>query len=349
MKKILDSVLDNKRLTKDNAIELFLNTTWTEMVQAAHQKRVQLNGEKYASYTVFKTLNYTNICKINCNYCGFKYSEDSKDAFVLSLQEIEEIAKDCKANNINQVLFQGGVNPNLTLDYYLECLNIFNKKYNLHVRGFSPVEFIEFAKKIFNIKISDLINKFKTAGLGSVPGSSAEIMTPEMRKFLSPHKPSAQLWCETMKNIADANLQSSSSMIIGSNETVTDIVQHLDYIRTLQDKTGHINSFILWTWQKQTNFPVRHVSGVEYLKTLAFCRLYLDNIKHIEVSVLGLGKEIGEIALNCGADDISSVVINEQVLNSKGLTTIQESEELIKQAGYIPLLRDFNYKKKESP
>ncbi len=343
MKKILDSILKNNRLTKTEAVELFLNTPWTEMVQAAHQKRIQLNGEKYASYTVFKTLNYTNICKINCNYCGFKCSEDSKDAFALSLQDMEEAAKDCQANSINQVLFQGGVNPNLTLDYYLECLNILNKKYNLYVRGFSPVEFIEFSK-IFNIKIPKLINKFKTAGLCSVPGSSAEIMTPEMRELLSPHKPSAELWCDTMQAVADAGLQSSASMIIGSNETIADIVQHLEYIRNLQCKTGHINSFILWTWQKQTDLPVRHVSGVEYFKTLAFCRLYLDNIKHIEVSVLGLGKEIGEIALNCGANDISSVVINERVLNSKGLTTVQEAEEFIKHAGYIPLLRDFNYR-----
>ncbi len=342
MRKILDSVLDNKRLTKANAIDLFSNTPWTEMVKAAHQKRIQLNGKKYASYTVFKTLNYTNICKINCNYCGFKCSQDSKGAFVLSLEEVEEAAKDCQANKINQVLFQGGVNPNLNIDYYLDCLSILNKKYHLHVRGFSPVELIEFSK-IFNLQMPDLINKFKNAGLCSVPGSSAEVMTPKMRTHLSPNKPSAQLWCEAMQRIANAKLQSSSSMIIGSNETITDIVEHLDYIRTLQDKTDHINSFILWTWQRQTDFPIRHVSGVEYLKTLAFCRLYLDNIKHIEVSILALGKEVGEIALNCGADDISSIVINEQVLNSKGLTTTEEAEIFIKNAGYIPLLRDFNY------
>jgi cyclic dehypoxanthinyl futalosine synthase len=184
----------------------------------------------------------------------------------------------------------------------------------------------------------------KDAGLGSVPGAGAEILTERMRQKLSPKKLPLQDWCDVMGECHKAGLPGSANIVFGSEEIPEDIMDHLDAIRTQQDKTGGFNSFVPWIFQPQTKrFVLRHVTGPEYLKMVALCRIYLDNVPHIEASALVMGKELAELALYAGADDINSYVIEENVLRSRGLSSEVAAQKFIREAGFEPKRRTLNF------
>ena len=343
MNSILDKAISGERLSVEEALSLLLHAEWTEMVQAANTVRARkLPGNK-VGYTVYRIVNYTNVCSVRCSFCSFCRYEDSKDAFVLPLEVIREKAIEAKAQGADQIFLQGGVNLRIPLSYYTDVLRMLTEELNLTVRGFSPVELMRIAEAQ-NLPLDKLLTIFKGAGLSSVPGAGAEILTDRMRMLLSPHKLSAKAWRETMAECHRQGLPGSANIVFGSVETPHDIVEHLELVRNLQDETHGFKSFVAWTFQPQTpDFPIRHVTAMEYLKVLALCRLYLDNIDHIEVSVLGMGKEVGELGLNSGADDINSIVMEENVLVSQGLSTIPEAETFIRNAGFIPYRRTLNF------
>jgi len=297
--------------------------------------RIQIHGKKNVSYTVFRIINYTNICKIACSFCSFKNTKP----YTLSLKEIRKEALKAKKQGASAIFFQGGVNPGISLDYYLSALELLNKELGFPVRAFSPVELFHMAKGS-KISLPRLLQKLKAAGLSSVPGAGAEIMTAKMRRILAPRKLSAKQWCGVMRECHNQGLKSSANIVIGSTEGPEDIIEHLNYIR----ETGGFQSFIPWVFQPQTsNFPIRHVPGVEYIKLVALCRLFFHNIPNIEVSVLGMGKALGELALYAGANDISSVVLEERVMRSQGVSSVSEAEEFIRGAGFNPVRRGINY------
>jgi len=328
-----------KELTKKEALELWKNCSWAELAAAAHKMRVEIHGKKNVSYTVFRIINYTNICKIGCSFCSFKKLRQ----YVLSIDEIVSQARKAKKQGASGIFFQGGVNPNIPLDYYLDAVNVLHKELKFPVRAFSPVELFHIAKNN-KISLQQLLQKLKEAGLSSVPGAGAEIMTARMRKILAPKKLSAKDWCSVMEACHKQGLKSSANIVIGSVESPKDIVEHLDYIRELQNKTGGFQSFIPWVFQPQTSdFPIRHVRSDEYIKLVALCRLFFHNIPNIEASVLGMGKVLGELALHAGANDISSVVLAERVMRSQGVASIEEAEEFIKNAGFKPVKRGIDY------
>ena len=192
--------------------------------------------------------------------------------------------------------------------------------------------------------LEQLLDILKDAGLSSVPGAGAEILSDRMRQMLSPKKLPAQQWCDTLAACHKKGLPGSANIVFGSVETPEEIVEHLSYVRNTQDIAGGFKSFVVWTFQPQTDkFPIRHVRGDEYLKLLALSRLFLDNIPHIEVSLLGMGLSLGELGLHCGADDINSIVIEENVLQNHGITTIEEAENFIRNAGFTPYRRSLNF------
>jgi cyclic dehypoxanthinyl futalosine synthase len=325
-------------ISKKEALILWKNASWAELAQAAHEKRIQIHGKKNVSYTVFRIINYTNVCKIKCSFCSFKNGVP----YTMPCEEIRAQALNAKKQGADAIFFQGGVNPDIPLDYYLKALNML-KNLNFPVRGFSPVELFHIAKDN-KMSLPELLQKLKKAGLSSVPGAGAEIMTTRMRKLLSPKKLAAKDWCSVMEECHKQGLKSSANIVIGSNETPEDIFEHLNYIREVQNKTGGFQSFIPWVFQPQTSkFPIRHVPSVEYIKLVAICRLFFHNIPNIEVSVLGMGKVLGELALHAGANDISSVVLEERVMRSQGVKSIEEAEEFIKNAGFKPKRRGINY------
>jgi cyclic dehypoxanthinyl futalosine synthase len=354
-------------ISKKEALGLWKNASWTELAKVAHEKRIEIHGKKNVSYTVFRIINYTNVCQIGCSFCSFKSGlitvvsspqqtlskanvcqgeanrSNRNESYTLSKNALLAQATDAKKHGADGIFLQGGVNPNIPLDYYLDVLKLLHKDLKFKIRGFSPVELFHIAKNN-KIPLPELLQKLKKAGLSSVPGAGAEIMTARMRKILAPKKLSAADWCNVMEECHKQELKSSANIVIGSTEKPEDIIEHLNYVREVQNKTAGFQSFIPWVFQPQTNaFPIRHVRTDEYIKLVALCRLFFHNIPNIEVSVLGMGKILGELALYAGANDISSVVLKENVMRSQGITSIEETEEFIKSAGFTPKRRGINY------
>ena len=352
LQSTLNKALSGQRITAEDALELLQSENWTAIVDAAREIRNRKHPAKQVSYTAFRVINYTNFCNIDCTFCSFKDEIESDRGYVLTLDQIAAKTEEALALGVDQIFLQGGVHPKLPLSYYLEALEMLSQKYQVHVRGFSPVELARLAEKE-GLSLRNLLLQLKAAGLSSVPGAGAEILTDRMRQILSPKKLSGSEWCHVMGECHKVDLLGSCNIVFGSEETVEDIVEHLTLLRDQQDKTGGFLSFIPWVFQPQTKrFKVRHIKGWEYLRLIAVSRLFLDNIPNIEVSILGMGKDLGELALACGANDINSIVIEENVLKSSGLKTLRAATRFIEEAGFEPVRRTLNYefgKYKETP
>lgn len=339
----LDHALRGGRIDPDDLAMLLASPDWTTIVAAGHKRRLALHDPETVSYTAFRVINYTNYCDIDCTFCSFKDDVGSGKGYVLDLDTIAQKTQEAIDQGADQIFFQGGVHPDLPLAYYLETLSMLKSRYGVHIRGFSPVELHRLAEKE-GLSLPDLLARLKAAGLDSVPGAGAEILGERMRQILAPKKLPAARFCEVMGECHKAGLPGSCNIVIGSEETQADIAEHLGFLRDQQDRTGGFLSFVAWTFQPQTKrFKVRHVPAWEYLKLVAIARLWFDNIPHIEVSILGLGKEVGELALQAGADDINSIVIEENVLRSSGLKTLRAAERFIREAGFKPKRRSLNY------
>lgn len=347
MVDLLKRTLDGHRLTPEEALTLLQQGHWAEMAHTADLLRLRHRPGHEASFTMFRMINYTNVCDIACKFCSFKQSPRAQGAYVLLLEEIEAKVAQGVALGAHQVFFQGGVNPQIPLDYYIDALLLIKSRFGVHIRGFSPVELQRMAVD-HGESLPNLLKRLKEAGLDSVPGAGAEILSDRVRRAISPQKLSVEKWLEVLRHCHDQGLFGSANIVFGSIENAIEIVDHLQAIRALQDETRGFYAFIPWTFQKQThNFPIRHVPSQEYIKVLALTRLYLDNIPHIEASVLGLGPQMGELALRSGADDISSPVIEENVMESHGLSSQKEAIIFLHGAGFDAIKRDFNYHDEE--
>ena len=343
MNALLQKAVDGTRLTPAEAFDILKNAPWTEVVEAGDAVRKRMNPGNRVGYTAFRIVNYTNVCEVTCSFCSFCRPAHSPEAYVLSLDEIRQKTIEAKAKGADQIFLQGGVNRDIPLSYYTDVLKMLTREMGVKVRGFSPVELVRIAE-FNNMELDRLLDILKEAGLSSVPGAGAEILSDRMRQMLSPKKLPARQWCDTLAACHRKGLPGSANIVFGSVETAEEIVEHLEYVRATQDAAHGFKSFVVWTFQPQTDkFPIRHVRGDEYLKLLALSRLYLDNIPHIEVSLLGMGLSLGELGLHCGADDINSIVIEENVLQNHGLTTIEAAEEFIRKAGFTPYRRTLNF------
>ena len=339
----LQKAVDGSRLTPAEALDILKNTPWTEVAEAGDAMRRRMNPGNRVGYTAFRIVNYTNVCEVTCSFCSFCRPAHSPEAYVLSLDEIRQKTIEAKAKGADQIFLQGGVNRDIPLSYYTDVLKMLTHEMGVKVRGFSPVELVRIAE-FNNMPLDKLLDVLKEAGLSSVPGAGAEILSDRMRQLLSPKKLPAQQWCDTLAACHRKGLPGSANIVFGSVETPEEIIEHLEYVRTTQEAAHGFKSFVVWTFQPQTNkFPIRHVRGDEYLKLLALSRIFLDNIPHIEVSLLGMGLSLGELGLHAGADDINSIVIEENVLENHGLTTIEAAEDFIKKAGFTPYRRTLNF------
>lgn len=342
MHPILEKARAFERITQAEALRILTEADWTEVVQAAHEIRMAKLPPR-VGYTVYRIVNYTNICSISCEFCAFSKRSGDRGTYVLSADQVRTKALEAKRLGADQIFLQGGVNEELSISYYTEILQMLSRELGMSVRGFSPVELVHIANA-HDLSLEALLKIFRDAGLSSVPGAGAEILSDRIRQELSPKKLLAKEWRDTLATCQKNGLPGSANIVIGSCETPEDIIAHLDLVRGLQDETGGVKSFVAWTFQPQTDhFPIRHVTPAEYLKVLALSRIFLDNVKHIEVSVLGMGKAVGELGLLAGADDINSIVLEENVLKSHGISSIAEAEAFIRDAGFEPYRRDLNF------
>jgi cyclic dehypoxanthinyl futalosine synthase len=342
--KILQKAMEGERIHSEEALVLYKEADFLDVQRVARAKRESILSHQYASYTMFRVVNYTNYCNVECSFCSFMDEIGNGKGYVLSKQEILDKMEYAQSEGADQMFLQGGVYPDLSFDYYLDVISAVKRKFpNMHIRAFSPVEIINL-EKITGKPLREVLLILKDAGLDSVPGAGAEILTDRMRNIISPKKASTQEWVRAMETCHEVGLLGSSNIVFGSEETQEEVIEHLQVIRDLQDRSKGFLSFIPWTFQPQTKrFVVRSVPTHEYLKVLGICRIFLDNIPHIETSVMVLGKGVGGLALYSGADDISSVVIEENVLRSFGLKTEKEAIKFLSSSGFTPKRRDLNY------
>jgi len=345
-KSILDNTLGGARLKNADALYLWRHGNFRDLGNAAVEVRNKINPPREVTYTAFRVVNYTNYCNVECSFCSFMDEVGSGKGYTLTTAEILQKVEEAVHLDSPQLFLQGGVNPDLPFSYYKEVLNAVREKFpDVHIRALSPVEVL-FLEQLSGTSLQDVFAELKAAGMHSFPGAGAEILTDRMRDILSPKKASTADWLRAMQTAHVAGMKSSTNIVWGSEESDAEIIEHLSALRTLQDKTGGINSFVPWTFQAQTKrFKMRKVAPHEYLKMVALARLFFDNIPHIEVSIMVAGKQLGELALHFGGDDINSPVIEENVLRSFGLKSVAESEQFIADAGFTPVRRSFNFKR----
>jgi cyclic dehypoxanthinyl futalosine synthase len=348
---ILDDAVAGRRISAGDAHTLLLEGDLLDLGMAAHDVRNRFNDEAVATYNIDRNINYTNVCVYKCRFCAFYREPGDPEGYLLPFEEIGRKVEETLALNGTGILMQGGVHPDLPLSYYEDLLRYLRSNYPAcHVHAFSPPE-VKFIAKKERMSFYDVIARLKEAGLMSIPGGGAEILSDQIRKdVLAYPKASAEEWIDIMRQAHRNGLRTSATMMYGMGEEIAARVEHFQRVRDLQDETGGFTAFISWTFQHEhTDMPdVPETYAEEYLRTLAVSRLFLDNIVHFQTSWVTQGKKIGQVALGFGADDMGSIMIEENVVASAGTSyrmSQDEMEHLIRSAGYTPKQRTNLYER----
>ncbi len=346
MKYIIEKIEADQRINKDDALELFHKADLLTMGRLANDRRFRLHPEKQVSYVKDRNINYTNICMSGCRFCAFYAVPGADNGYILTKEELGDKIRETLDLGGTQILLQGGMHPDLEIDFYVDMLKFIKKNYDIHIHGFSPPE-IDFIAQKSGLPIEKTIAILKDAGLASIPGRGAEILCDEIRQKASPNKCGAEAWLEVMRQAHLAGMRSSATMMFGHLEEDVHIIEHMDKIRALQDETQGFTAFIPWTFQPtHTKNNVRKKTSAEYLKVLALSRIYLDNVDNVQASWVTQGDKIAQVALFFGANDMGSTMIEENVVASTGVDfMLPESElrRLIETAGFTPSQRDCYY------
>jgi len=352
--EIKDKVLDGGRITPEEAKQLYF-APLTELGELADARRRQRKGEAYngrgneiVTYLIDRNINYTNVCNVYCKFCAFMRTERDDDSYILTPEQIGAKITELEAIGGTQVLLQGGHHPKLGIDYYLDLLRYIRTHHPaVNIHGFSPPEFNHFAE-VFGMPLEEVIRRFKEAGLGSIPGGGGEILVDKIRNAISPLKCNSDQWLEVMRIAHRLGLNSSATMMFGHVESVDDRIEHLRRLRELQDETGGFTAFIGWTFQPEhTRLKATPVGSHEYLRMQALNRVFLDNFDNIQSSWVTQGPKIGQIALQYGANDFGSVMMEENVVSAAGTSfrlTVDEIRKSITELGYEPRQRDNWYR-----
>ncbi|MEO7793638.1 MAG: cyclic dehypoxanthinyl futalosine synthase [Thermoanaerobaculia bacterium] len=349
--EILDDALAGRRITAGDAHRLLLDGELLALGEAAQAVRDRHNDPTVATYNVDRNINYTNVCVYKCRFCAFYRAPGDAEGYLLDKAEIGRKIEETLALNGTGVLMQGGVNPDLPLAYYVDLLHFLRDTYPaIHRHCFSPPE-IKFIAKKERMSFYDVIGVLKEAGLMSIPGGGAEILSDAIRKeVLAYPKASPEEWLDIMRQAHRHGMRTTATMMYGMGEDVAARVEHFQRIRDLQDETGGFTAFISWTFQHEhTDMQeIPETYADEYLKTLAVSRLFMDNIQHLQSSWVTQGKKIGQAGLAFGADDMGSIMIEENVVSAAGTQhkmTQDEMEHLIRAAGYEPKQRTNLYER----
>jgi len=343
---VLRSVLQGQRLSEEAALALFERCDVLSLGGVADEIRKRLHPEPIISYVVDRNINYTNICISRCSFCAFYRSAGASDAYVLSRRQLFQKIKETIGLGGTQILLQGGLHPDLRLQFYCDMLRFIKREFTIHIHGFSPPEIIHFAR-LNSMSIAEIISRLRAAGLDTIPGGGAEILSERVRSEMSPHKCSADEWLRVMKIAHEMGMRTTATMMFAHSENYAERVEHLSKIRQLQDETKGFTAFIPWTFQPfNTRLGGMPVFGVEYLKTLAISRIFLDNILNIQASWVTQGSKIAQLALRFGANDLGSTMIEENVVRAAGVSyrmSLSEMKGLIADAGFQPRQRDCYY------
>jgi len=337
----------SERMTPEAAQRLWDSHDLFELGRMAHDRRWALHPDPTVTYIVDRNINYTNICMSGCKFCAFFRPPGHSQGFVLSLAQLEQKVQETVDVGGYQILLQGGMHPDLPLAFYQDMLGFLKQRFpQVAVHGFSPPE-IWFLAENEGRSLTEIVAELKQAGLDSIPGGGAEILTDRMRNEVSPNKCSAAQWLAVMEEAHNQGLQTTATMMFGQGERFDERLEHLEALRALQDRTHGFTAFIPWTFQpRNTQIHRTETSSHEYLKFLALARLYLDNIPNIQASWVTQGPLIGQLALFWGANDFGSTMIEENVVAAAGVhfrlpeTTIRN---IVERAGFVPRRRRMDY------
>jgi len=340
--------MTEQRITKEEGVELLEKADLLTLGETANRIREKTHPEKIVTFVVDRNINYTNICINRCRFCAFYRDENDPEAFILSKDKIFRKIEETLRIGGTQILLQGGLHPSLQIDYYVDLLTSIKRRFPIHIHAFSPPEIIHIAR-LSDLTIRETLGILKESGLDSIPGGGAEILVDRVRGIISPRKIKTGQWLEVMEIAHRIGIPSSATMMFGSIEKKSEIVEHLIRLRELQDRTNGFTAFIPWTFQPQNtklSSQLYPATGVEYLKVLALSRIILDNIRNIQVSWVTQGPKMAQIALKFGANDFGSTMIEENVVSAAGTTYRMSKEEIIeiiRDAGYIPAQRNTLY------
>ncbi|WP_428558817.1 MAG: cyclic dehypoxanthinyl futalosine synthase [Solidesulfovibrio sp. DCME] len=344
-----DSAID--RLSPAKARALWEEEDVFSLGAKAHAARLARHPEPVVTYIVDRNINYTNICACGCRFCAFFRPPGHPQGYVLSREQLAAKVAETVSLGGWQILLQGGMHPELRLSFYTDMLAFLRDRFpEVAVHGFSPPEIV-FLAEMEGLSIAEVLTELKAAGLASLPGGGAEILADTIRGAVSPNKCPADAWIGVMETAHAVGLRSTATMVIGLGETIEERLEHLTRLRDLQDKTGGFTAFIPWTFQPgNTALSVPETSSWEYLRWLALCRLFLDNIPNIQASWVTQGPRVGQLALFYGANDLGSTMIEENVVAAAGVHFRMEEDELRRLAvgaGFTPVRRNMDYSRRD--
>lgn len=345
---IADKVYANERITPGDALALYQHPNLLELAAMADHRRQERVPGRTVTYVIGRILNYTNVCWVRCRFCAFYRVPNHEEGYVLSEEDILRKVEDTVAQGGVEILFQGGLNPKLKIDYYEEIFGKIMAQFpGVILHALSPAEIIYIAH-ISKLTLHDTLSRLKAAGLHSIPGAGGEILVDRVRKIIAPYKDTTDEWLACMRTASALGIRSTASMMFGHVETLEDRVEHMTRIRDLQDECNPFRAFISWNFQPEdTQLPIPHkASGFDYLRTVAVSRIFLDNIDNFQVSILTQGPKIAQLALGYGANDFGSIMIEENVVSAAGnkfILNTAEFERLIRAAGYEPARRNTRY------
>ncbi|MGP3967158.1 cyclic dehypoxanthinyl futalosine synthase [Streptomyces sp. 6N223] len=350
MQTVLDRAAAGGRISADEALELYRSAPLHALGQAADaaRRRRYAGTEHIATYIIERNINYTNSCVTACKFCAFYAAPKSEDVWVRSLDDILRRCAETVELGGTQIMFQGGHHPDFGVEYYERHFAAIKREFPqlvIHSLGASEVEHMA---RISGVTAEEAIGRLKAAGLDSFAGAGAELLPERPRTAIAPLKESGERWLEIMETAHRLGVESTTTMLMGTGETNAERIEHLRMIREVQDRTGGFRAFIPYTYQPQNNKLRGQTQATlfEYLRMIAVARLYLDNVAHIQGSWLTTGKDAGQLTLHYGADDLGSVMLEENVVSSAGArhrSNLLELIQLIRGAGRVPAQRATTY------
>jgi cyclic dehypoxanthinyl futalosine synthase len=351
--EILDAVAGGRRIDENEALHLFEHADLLDLAAAATSVRNRANDPVRVSYVIDRNVNYTDVCNVYCTFCAFYHKPGDARGYLLSWDQLRRKAEETKAVGGTGFLIQGGVNPDLPWDYYLELVS-FLKGLGIWVHGFSPVE-IQMMARLSGLGLEGTIRALREAGLGSIPGGGAEVLVERVRKRIAPLKGGPDKWLEVMEAAHRVGMKTTGTMMFGITETLAERVEHYRVLREQQDRAlargnggGH-TAFVAWPFQSGHTVwegKLPRPTDAEYLRTIAIARIYLDNFPHIQSSWVTMGRKTGQMALHYGCDDMGSLMLEENVVSAAGTcysVNREEMDRMITGAGFVPWQRDNVY------
>ncbi|MDR1159554.1 MAG: dehypoxanthine futalosine cyclase [Syntrophomonadaceae bacterium] len=344
---ILHDISQGKVMSDEEFIHLFQNAELISLAQAADEMRTRRFPSGLVTFVIDRNINYTNICTCQCKFCAFYRNKEDADAYVIDEKLLYQKIDEALAQGATQLMIQGGLNPDLSIEYYERMFVGIKEKYAVTIHSLTAPEVVFIAKNS-GLSVEDALIRLRKSGLDSLPGGGAEILHDDIRKKISPNKINTEQWLSVMRSAHKIGMKTTATMMMGAGENIEHRLAHLRHIRDLQEETQGFRAFICWTYQPGNSMlEIDKISTSVYLRFLALARLYLHNIEHIQGSFVTQGTGVGQLSLYFGCDDLGSIMLEENVVRATGTVNnmyVEKMKKIIREAGKTPALRDTEYK-----